>query len=61
VALSAGAGVHVVPHRSLAIGLDVDLLVPLVRPGFAFDDVGEFHRAAAAGVAALVGLEGRFP
>lgn len=60
-AARAGIGLWVVPIPHFGVGLDADLVVPLTRPGFEIDGLGEVHRAAPVGFFGLFGLEARFP
>jgi hypothetical protein len=57
----ADLGVTFMPWRWIGFGVRAGLVVPITRPTFAFDDVGEVHRAAPAGFQGLAGIELRFP
>lgn len=60
VALGLGPGLRYLPHPSVALGIEVDALVGLVRGGFTIGDrVAQQH--AIVGVRALLGLELRLP
>lgn len=61
LAARGGGGVIVLPIERLGIAIDLDVVVPLSRPGFVVEGVGELHRAAPAGVDGILGLEVRLP
>ncbi len=56
-----GAGVRVPVHPNVALRGDVALLVPVLRPGFEIEALGELHRAFPVGFSGGLGLEFRFP
>ncbi len=60
-AVTGGAALLWVPLRWIAVGGGVDAVVPLTRPSFVIDDVGQVHRPRPAGVRIHAGIEVRFP
>jgi hypothetical protein len=60
-AASASAGLSVNLGRHLALTTRAELAVPILRPGFKLDDIGEVFRARAVTIQGLLGLEVRFP
>lgn len=56
LAVAIGPGVRWVPHRRVALGVEVDLLAALLRGGFTIgDEVAQRH--APVGMRALMGVE----
>jgi hypothetical protein len=60
LAADASAGVAWAPWRFLALVLQAELVVPIVRAGFRVGEM-EVHRAGPVGGRGLLGLEARFP
>ena len=60
-AMLADVGITFRPWRWIGFGIRAGLVIPVTRPMFAFDDVGEVHRAAVVGFQGLAGIELRFP
>lgn len=60
VAAVLGPGLRWAVRPRVALGVDLDLLVSLVRGGFAIDE-REIQRVSAVGVRALAGVELRLP
>lgn len=60
VAVQVGPGLIFAPIRRLALTLQVDLVVPLTRLGFAVGGYGEVYRGGVAAGRAALGLEVRF-
>lgn len=61
LALQLGPGLAWAPVPRLALTLGLDLLIPLRRPGFHIENLGELARARALGLRPLLGIEVRFP
>jgi hypothetical protein len=61
VALDAGATVHIVPWRRFGFLLGLELAVPMTRPGFTVENLGEVFRAAPIAGSLYGGLEVRLP
>lgn len=55
-----GAGLAVVPTRWIAIGLQADAVLPLLRPAFDVEPLGVVHRVGSAGFRACAAVELRF-
>ena len=60
LAADGSAGLAWSPFRSIALVLQTELVVPLVRAGFRIGDA-ELHKAGPVAGRALLGLEARFP
>lgn len=60
-ALNLSPGIVFRPTPRVGLGVQVDVVVPWSRPGFAIDGGGEVHRANAVGLYALGGIEVHFP
>ena len=60
VAADAGVALAWAPRRFIALFVQADLVVPIVRSGFRVGEV-EVHRAGSIAGRGLVGLEARFP
>lgn len=60
LAADASAALVWVPRRFLALFVQAELVVPIIRAGFAVGDV-EVHRAGSIAGRGLLGLEARFP
>ncbi|MCH9686218.1 MAG: hypothetical protein K0V04_32595 [Deltaproteobacteria bacterium] len=58
--VDASAGLAWVPRRYLALVVQAELVVPVLRAGFRVGDV-EVHRAGVIGGRGLAGIEVRFP
>jgi hypothetical protein len=61
VALTASAGVIWMPSPWVGLWADAALVVPVSRPIFEAENVGEIHQPAPAAFAGTLGLEARFP
>ena len=61
VATSAGGGLLAPLGRRLALAVAVDLVVPLVRAGFAIEGIGELYRVGPVGMDAAIALHVRIP
>ena len=61
VAANAAANLMYVPTRHLAVGIGLEMIVPITRPGFVLDDLGLVYRAGPIAGRAWAGLEARFP
>ncbi len=61
VALAVGGGIRYAPAPWVALGLGLELYVPMTRPEFTVEKLGAVHRAAPLGGLFLVGLEFRAP
>lgn len=61
LAARAGGGVIVLPIDRVGLALDLDLVVPLSRPGFVVEGAGQLHQPAAVGFDGVLGLEVRLP
>lgn len=60
LAADGSAGLAWAPRRFIALVLQAELVVPLVRAGFRVGDL-EVHRAGPVAGRALLGVEARFP
>ncbi|MEX1367730.1 MAG: hypothetical protein AB1Z98_31670 [Nannocystaceae bacterium] len=60
LAADASAGLAWAPRRYLALWVQTELVVPIVRAGFRVGDI-PVHRAGPVGGRAMLGLEARFP
>jgi hypothetical protein len=60
LAADGSAGLAWVPRRFLALVVQAELVVPILRTGFRVGDL-EVHRAGPVAGRGLVGLEARFP
>lgn len=61
VALTAGPGVIWMPSPWVGLWVDTALVVPVSRPVFEAENVGQIHQPAPAAFAGTLGLEARFP
>jgi hypothetical protein len=61
LAADGSAGLAWAPRRFIALVIQAELVVPLVRAGFRVGDDVEVHRAGRVAGRALLGLEARFP
>ncbi len=61
LAADGSAGLAWAPRRFIALVVQAELVVPLVRAGFRVGDDVEVHRAGPVAGRALLGLEARFP
>jgi hypothetical protein len=49
------------PSRHLALWVQPEVLIPVVRSAFEVDDLGMIHRAGAVAVRGFLGVEIRLP
>jgi hypothetical protein len=61
LAADGSAGLAWSPLRFLALVVQAELVVPIVRAGFRIGDDTELHRAGPVAGRALLGVEARFP
>ncbi len=61
VALGVGAGLQYAPAPWVALGLGLELFVPMTRPEFTVENLGVVYRAAPLGGLLSFGLEFRLP
>lgn len=61
LAFMTGPRLSYAPIPALAIGLGADLLVPIVRPTFAVENLGRLWQPRSAGFLGMLGLELRLP
>jgi hypothetical protein len=60
LAATAGAGFAVAPERWIAVGIQAEAVVPLVRPAFDVEPLGEAFRVRNAGFRGWATIELRF-
>lgn len=61
LAARVGPGLVYLPSRHAGVFLDAEALIPLVRPQFTIENLGEVYTPAPASASFRVGLEVRFP